>query len=173
MHQLMFSVWRQTRCFVQTYRLSMSFVKFYCIYIGDTVSALSEVISYCWTWLGLLFLMSNILMTAEDVVAVALDWCVDDDTSYEEEQKHKSGDDVAVPAIIRPHQLSSSSDEEDSSNEEVDACTRNSRSVLAASSAVYGKKRTAWTYSSSSSVGRILGHNIFTDWYLRCTHANL
>jgi len=30
-------------------------------------------------------------VTAEDVADVSLDWCTDDDISYEEEQKHGSG----------------------------------------------------------------------------------
>jgi len=30
---------------------------------------------------------------------VVLDWRTDDDISYEEEQKHESGEDVVIPAI--------------------------------------------------------------------------
>jgi len=43
------------------------------------------------------------------------DWCMDDYISDEEEQKHESGDDIAIPAIVKSYQLSSSSDEKDSS----------------------------------------------------------
>jgi len=79
--------------------------------------------------------MSHTRMTAEDVANVALDSCTDDDTSYEVEQKHESGDDVVVPATVSPHQQSSSSDEEDSSNGDVKwkSSARNSRDVLATS----------------------------------------
>jgi len=38
-------------------------------------------------------------MTASDIAGVALDWWTDDDISYEVEQKHELGDDVAVPAV--------------------------------------------------------------------------
>jgi len=37
--------------------------------------------------------------------------------TYHEKQQHESGNNIAVPAIIRPHQLSSSSDKVDSSIE--------------------------------------------------------
>jgi len=45
--------------------------------------------------------MTHIRMTAKNIAAVALDWYryTDDDISNEEEQKHESGDDVAVLAI--------------------------------------------------------------------------
>jgi len=36
-------------------------------------------------------------MTGENVADVALDWCTDDDISYEAEQKHESSEDVVVP----------------------------------------------------------------------------
>jgi len=81
--------------------------------------------------------MSNILMIANNVAHVALDWWTDDGISYDEEQL--SGNNVTVPAIIRPHLLSSRSDKVDSSIKEVDACTRNFHSVLTASSVVYGR----------------------------------
>jgi len=110
---------------------------------------------------GCLSVMSHFAMTAEDVTDVAIYWCTDDDISYEEEEKHQSGDNVAVPAIVSPRQLSSSSDNEDISNEEVDACTRISHGVLAASSLVYDRNRTKCKYSSSSLVGRNSGHNSF------------
>jgi len=37
-------------------------------------------------------------MTAKKIADVALDWCTDDNLSYEEEQKHES-EDVVIPAI--------------------------------------------------------------------------
>jgi len=40
----------------------------------------------------------------EDVADVSLDWCMDDDISYK--QKHKSYENIVVPAIASPHQLS-------------------------------------------------------------------
>jgi len=40
--------------------------------------------------------------TVEDVGDVALDWCTDDDISYEEEQKYASGGDVAVLLLSGP-----------------------------------------------------------------------
>jgi len=43
--------------------------------------------------------VSHILMTAKDIADVAFDWCTADNISYEEEQKHESGEDVVVPAI--------------------------------------------------------------------------
>jgi len=55
--------------------------------------------------------------------------------------------------LVSPHQLSSSSDEEDISNEEVDACTRISHGVLAASSIAYDR---------SSMVGRTSGQKSVT-----------
>jgi len=42
--------------------------------------------------------MPHIQMIAKDIADFALDWCTDDDISYEEEQKHESVD-VVVPAI--------------------------------------------------------------------------
>jgi len=41
--------------------------------------------------------------------------------------------------LVCPHQLGIGSDEEDIGNEEVDACTRISRGVLAASSIAYDR----------------------------------
>ena len=116
-------------------------------------TAFSEVISCCWTSLLFFFVKSHIRVTASDIADVALDWCTDDDISYEEEQKHESGDNVAVPAIVSPHQLSSSSDVEDIINEEVDACTRISHGLLSATSIVCNR---------SSLVGRTSGQNSFT-----------
>jgi len=49
--------------------------------------------------LVLFSVMSYIQMTAKDIADVALDWCTDDDISYEEEQKHESGEDAVVSAI--------------------------------------------------------------------------
>jgi len=43
--------------------------------------------------------MSHIRMTAKDISDVTLDWCTDDDKSFEEEHKHESSGDVVVPAI--------------------------------------------------------------------------
>lgn len=98
---------------------------------------------------GCFAVLSNILKTANDVANVALDWCTDDDI-YDEEQQHESGNDVVVPAIVRPHQLCTNSDEVNSRIEYVNACTRNSHSVLAASSVLHGRNRGAWKYSLSS-----------------------
>ena len=42
---------------------------------------------------------SHIRMTAKDIADVTLDWSTDNDISYEEEQKHESGEVVVVPAI--------------------------------------------------------------------------
>jgi len=67
-------------------------------------------------------------MTADVVAHAALHWCRDDSISYDEEQQHISGDDVAVPAIVRPHQLSSSSDRT-AVMKKFAACTKNSHSV--------------------------------------------
>jgi len=72
-------------------------------------------------------------MTAKDTTDVVLDWYMDDDISYEEEQKHRSGEDGVVPAVVSSPQLNGSSDEENISNEEVDAFTRMSHGFLAAS----------------------------------------
>jgi len=38
-------------------------------------------------------------MTTKDIADVALDWCTDNDISYEEEQMHESGEVVVVPTI--------------------------------------------------------------------------
>ena len=43
--------------------------------------------------------MSHIRMTAKLLGDVDHDWCRDDDISYEEKQKHGSGEDEVVPAI--------------------------------------------------------------------------
>jgi len=59
-----------------------------------------------------LFIMLNILMTAD---GVALVWCTHNDISYDEEQQHDSGYNIPVSATVRPYQLTSSSDEVDSS----------------------------------------------------------
>jgi len=45
--------------------------------------------------------MSHIRVTVEDVADVALNWCMDDGISYEEEQKHDLSEDVVVPAIYQ------------------------------------------------------------------------
>jgi len=83
--------------------------------------------------------MSHIRVTVEDVADVALNWCMDDGISYEEEQKHDLGEDVVVPAIYQstPPEQQFSLDKEDIGNEKVDTCTRVSHGVLAASYIVY------------------------------------
>jgi len=93
-------------------------------------------------------------MTGENVADVALDWCAYGDISYEEKQKHESGEDVVVLAVVSPHQLRSSSDEEDISYEEVDVRTRISHGVLAAISIVYDRNKTTWKNVLSSLVGK-------------------
>ena len=110
---------------------------------------------------GCFSVMSHTRTTAEDFANMSLDRCTDSEISCEDEQKHESSEDVVVPAIVSPHQLSRSSDEEDSSNE-VDACTRISHGVLAASSIVYDRNRTTWKHSSLSLVVRTSRQNSFT-----------
>jgi len=41
-------------------------------------------------------------MTVKNIADVALGWCMDDDISYDEEQKHESGEDAVVPAVGQP-----------------------------------------------------------------------
>jgi len=105
--------------------------------------------------------MSHMRMATEDVADVALHWCTDDDISHEGEQKHQSGDNVAVPAIVRPLQLCSSSDEEDISMKKLMHVREYVMVSWLQARIVYDRNRTTWKYSLSSWVGRTLGHKSF------------
>jgi len=86
-----------------------------------------------------------------------------------------------VHAIVRIHQQSNSFGEKccetsNNSGNEVDPCARPSHGVLAASSVVYDRNKTAWKYFSSSTVGRTSGDNVFADTagvtkYRNCTYV--
>jgi len=90
MYRMMFTIWRQTRRFVWT---SMSFIRLYCAYIRDTVVQVFRWWSFAQyierSYILLLNLigfstMPHVLMTADDVARVAVDWCADDDILYED-----------------------------------------------------------------------------------------
>ena len=167
MYRMMFTIWRQTRRFVWT---SMSFIRLYCAYIRDTVVQVFRWWSFAQyierSYILLLNLigfstMPHVLMTADDVARVALDWCADDDILYE---VWCADTGVQIWHIIirwwhiiwrgtvtwirwrchctcychamRPHHLRRRLDEVDSRIEEVDAYIRNSHSAVSASSVV-------------------------------------